>query len=128
LEQVQASKEKLMKVTRSGKPTPAATRAAADLLVGLAREMAQAIFTAERVNQLVGVLKDYRRKLLAANEKQPAAYIQGAIMMLERETNVAENPFLTMICFVSLRATMKTFFEQAQARGKAETEPREMRQ
>jgi len=123
LERMQASKERLMKVTRSGKPTPAATRAASDLLVSLSREMTRAIFAPERVNQLVGVLKDYRRRLLAANEKQSAAYTQGAIMMLEHETDATENPFLNMICFASLRAMLKTLSEQAQARGKDETEP-----
>jgi hypothetical protein len=128
LERVQASKEKLMKVTKGGQPTPAATRVAADLLVSLAREMTQAIFTPERVNQLVGVLKDYRRKLLVAKEKQSAAYAQGAIMMLEGETNTAQNPFLNMICFASLRATMKTLSEQAQARGRDNSEPDEMSQ
>jgi hypothetical protein len=128
LERVQASKEKLMKATKGGEPTPAATKAAADLLVGLAREMTQAIFTPERVNQIVSVLKDYCRNLLAANEKQSAAYTHGAIMVLERETNAAENPFLNTICFASLRAMLKTLSEQAQARGKDETEPREMRQ
>ena len=128
LERVQASKAKLMKVTKDGQPTPAAARAAADLLVGLAREMTQAIFTPERVNQLVAVVKDYRRKLLAANEKQSAAYIQGAIMMLERETSATENPFLNMICYVSLRAMMMTLSEQAHAKGKDETGLREMRQ
>ena len=128
LERIQASKEKLIKVTKGGEPTPAAARAAADLLAGLAREMTQAIFIPERVNQLVAVLKDYRRKLLAANEEQSAAYIQGAIMMLERETSATENPFLNMICFVSLRAMIKTLSAQAHMRGKDETRPREVRQ
>ena len=128
LERVRASKKKLMKVTKDGEPTSAAARAAADILVSLSHEMARAIFTPERVNQLVQVLKDYRRKLLAASEKQAAAYTQGAIMMLERETGPAENPFLSMICFVSLRAMMKTLSEQAEARAGSGTESNEASQ
>jgi hypothetical protein len=46
-------------------------------------------------------------------------------MMLERETNAAENSFLNMICFASLRAMMKTLSEQAQARDKDKTAPNE---
>jgi hypothetical protein len=117
-----------MKVTKDGEPTPAAARAAADILVSLSHEMARAIFTSERVNQLVEVLKAYRRKLLAASEKQAAAYTQGAIMMLERETGPAENPFLSMICFVSLRAMMKRLSEQAEARAESGTESNEASQ
>ena len=128
LERMQTSKKKLMKVTRDGKPDPVATIAAADIVVSITREMAQVIFTTERVNHLVGILKDYRRKLLAANEKQAAAYAQGAIMMLERETNTAEDPFLSMICFASLRAMLQTLSEQVQARGQDKTESGEVSQ
>jgi hypothetical protein len=49
-------------------------------------------------------------------------------MMLERETGPAENPFLSMICFVSLRAMMKRLSEQAEARAESGTESNEASQ
>jgi hypothetical protein len=86
------------------------------ILVEVAEEMVPAIFTPERVGQLVGQLKDYRRELMQAGEKDAAMYAHTAYVTLEREDTTAENYLLTGICFASLREMLRALSEEARAR------------
>jgi hypothetical protein len=92
------------------------------VLVEVAREMVPAIFTPERLGRLVADLKEYRRHLLEAGEKEATMYAHAAFAMLEREETTSENPLLIAICFASLRLMLITISEEAQARAKGRTD------
>ena len=85
----------------------AATEVFTPAIVPTIREMAQSIFTPERIQQLVSQLKKYKKELFAAGEKRAASYAFGAITYLERETEPALNSFLTVLCVASLQALGK---------------------
>jgi hypothetical protein len=70
------------------------------------REMAAAIFTPTRLQQLLGQIKEYRRQKLAADDQAIAGWAMGAIASLERETDPGQNYFLTALCLASLKPAM----------------------
>jgi len=67
----------------SGKD-PGIIRAMGNVLVEVAREMVPAVFTPERLGRLIADLRDYRRSLLEAKEREAAMYANAALIMLER--------------------------------------------
>lgn len=69
-------------------------------------EMAKAIFTPERVRQLLSQLDNYRSQKLTADDKHTAGCAMGAIVSLEREPDPARNYFLNSLCYFSLRAPL----------------------
>ena len=71
------------------------------------REMAEAIFTRDRILQLVNNLKDYRNGRFAAGDKKTAEQAMGAINYLEREDSPGENSFLLTLCWRSLDSAIK---------------------
>jgi hypothetical protein len=73
-----------------------------DALLPVFREMAQAVFTPERLQSLVSQLKQYRNQLFDSGERKPSSWAQGAILYLEREDQPGLNPFLIALCFQSL--------------------------
>jgi len=106
---------------------PRILEAMGKILVEAAQEMVPAIFTPERLDQLLADLKDYRRDLLDAGEKEAAAYACTALMMLEREDiPTDENRLLIGICFASLRLMMITISQEAQAKAEDGTETEEV--
>jgi hypothetical protein len=90
-------------------------QAMGEILVEVAQEMVPVVFTSERLGQLVADLKAYRRNLLDVEERAAAAYVHGALLTLERENALAENPLLIAVCFASLRLMMITISEEARA-------------
>ena len=94
---------------------PASTDAVSKEVVEIAREIAAAVFTPERVAQLVEELRAYRRDLEAAQERQAAISAQGAIVWLEEAPSPEEVPVLIGICFASLRSLLVGFSEEARA-------------
>jgi hypothetical protein len=87
-----------------------------ETLVDMAVEMADAIFVPERLERLVADLRDYRRSLDRAGERQAAAQVQTVLILLDRE-DVApgENMFLAGLCFVALREVFAAMRETSAA-------------
>jgi hypothetical protein len=83
--------------------------------VDVTREMAPAVYTAERIDQLVADLEDYRRRLDEAGESEAAAWAHGAQMSLEWDVPPADNRFLLALCFTSLRAFTRNAMQAAAA-------------
>lgn len=75
-----------------------------EVMLPLLREMADAIFTQDRIRRLVAELRDYRSRLLAANDHESAALGMGATNYLEREDSPSLNTFLITLCWASITA------------------------
>ena len=73
------------------------------VLLPLLREMARAVFTPARIQQLVGQLREYRNQQFAAGNKTMASCALGAITSLEREDEPDRNYFLIALCLASLK-------------------------
>jgi len=84
-------------------------------LAELASEMAEAVFTPERLAQLVEELRAYRRDLQAAQEYEAAMSVKAAILLLGRTPNPEEEPFLIGICFISIVTLMTATAKEARA-------------
>lgn len=115
LEPMQASA--LEAVERGEWDAPAILQGLGDALIETAREMAPAIFTPERLDELVADLRGYRRELLAAGEKEAAMYAHAAYALVEQAEDPGESYLLIGICFASLRAMLMVLSEEARARG-----------
>ncbi|MDA1274142.1 MAG: hypothetical protein O2960_08830 [Verrucomicrobia bacterium] len=81
----------------------ATTRLFKETILPLLGEMAEHIFTPERVRQLIAQLKTYRNERFAAGEKGIAGLTLGALTLLEREDDRSKNYFLLSLCLKSLR-------------------------
>jgi len=101
-------------------------KAVGDALVEVARDMVPAIFTPERLGQLVDDLRDYRRELLEAGEREAGMWAHAASLMLEHEDSPPDNRLLIGVCFASLRAGMIALAEDARSRAEHETETEEV--
>ena len=87
-----------------GTLTKAAATQMFDAIVPVLQEMAQAIFTPARLQQLLIPLKEFRRQQFAAGNKAVANSAMGAITSVERETEPGQNYFLINLCFASLKS------------------------
>jgi SEC-C motif len=68
----------------------------------LMEEMAESIFTPDRIKQLVSQLKQFRSEKLAAGDQDIAMTATGAINYLEREDEPEFNSFLLALCWASI--------------------------
>jgi hypothetical protein len=98
---------------RGEQPDPETAGAMKEQMVKLTREMAGAVFTPERTDQLVGDLKDYQRSLGQAGEREEAAWAYGALASIRGDASPTDQPFLLAICFASLRRIMREAAERA---------------
>lgn len=73
------------------------------ILYSLVHEMAQSVFTPERIQQLLAQLRQYRGELLDSGETMAASQAQAAIILVSEEVNPGTNYFLASICFASLK-------------------------
>ncbi|HVR34915.1 MAG TPA: SEC-C domain-containing protein, partial [Methylomirabilota bacterium] len=73
-----------------------------ELHLPLLREMADSIFTGERVAGIIADLKKYRNERFAAGDKATASQALGAVFLLDRETSPGENYFLLNLCARSM--------------------------
>jgi hypothetical protein len=94
---------------------PDVEEAIADAFVATIKEMVPAIYTPERVDRLVDDLNDYRRRLSEAGEQKAARRVDGALLALQRDGSPADNRFLVVTCYASLRAIMQTAAENLAA-------------
>jgi hypothetical protein len=95
-------------VSSDSVPDPSAGDTLANALWPILGEMAGAIFTVERRQQLMAQLKTYRNELFAGGDKRLAGYAQGAMTYIEREDEPAKNAFLNALCYTSLFRLSKT--------------------
>jgi hypothetical protein len=72
------------------------------VLLDLAKEMAPAVITPERLDQLVADLEAYRHDLYEAGEKQLAMYAHATASGLERTEVPGKEPFAIGVCMASL--------------------------
>lgn len=80
------------------------------LMLPIMREMAEGIFTRDRILQLVARLKEFRNDRFAAEDHQTAQLAMGAIRYLEREDSPGLNTFLLALCWRSLHAAINACF------------------
>jgi hypothetical protein len=71
-------------------------------LLPVVREMAESIFSRDRIRQLISKLKQFRGEKFAAGEKDVAATATGAINYLDREDQPGLNTFLITLCWASI--------------------------
>ena len=88
----------------SGPLPPEVAQQVADELWPLLGEMADDIFTPERIQQLREQIIACRDELYAAGDKQIISQTLGAINQLNLEGPPAENYFLQNLCYCSLNA------------------------
>ena len=72
------------------------------VLLDVAREMAPAVITLERLDQLVADLKSYQRDLHEAGERKLAMYGHATISVLEHTQAPGKEPFAIGVCMASL--------------------------
>jgi hypothetical protein len=87
-------------------PDPKAVREMQGTVVEMSREMAAEVFTPQRIDQLANELKDYRRSLIEAGEREAAMWAYGALASLQSDTPPANIGILCGICFASLRSAL----------------------
>jgi hypothetical protein len=95
------------RAVRGEKPDPQTMGVARGEMVEMTREMAPAVFTPQRIDQLVADLKDYQQSLGQAGERQAALWAYGALASVRGEGSPADKPFLMALCFASLRAVIQ---------------------
>lgn len=88
-------------------PEETVSRAVSEAIWPAFGEMAQSIFTPERIQQLVTRLKEYRNERYASGDKIAASYAIGALNSLQQEDDPAHNYFLIALCYFSFSAHMK---------------------
>lgn len=74
-----------------------------DAIFSFLREMAQSIFTRERIRQLISQLRKYRSEHFVAGDKTIAGYAMAAISSLEQENEPGLNRFLVALCLASFK-------------------------
>jgi hypothetical protein len=123
MERVEPMIERAQEAVSTGQtPDAAIQKEVRDALVATIEEMVPEIYTRERVDQLVGDLQDYRRRLMEAGEEEAVRWADGALIAVHREGPPAENPFLMVTCYASLRAAMEKAAENsARARERADS-------
>jgi hypothetical protein len=75
-----------------------------EVALPLMREMAKAVFTRDRIRQLVEQLKVYRNDLHEEGEHHSFQLAMGAIRYVEREDEPGLNSFLLALCWLSLNS------------------------
>lgn len=78
-----------------------------ELALPLMRQMAEAIFTQDRIQQLIAELKKYRNDRFAAGDKSAAEHAMGAMNYLKREDSPGQNSFLLTLCWRSLGSAIQ---------------------
>jgi hypothetical protein len=78
-----------------------------DAILSILREMAQSIFTRERIQQLISQLRKYRSEHFVAGDKTIAGYAMAAISSLEQENEPGQNRFLVALCLASFKPALE---------------------
>jgi len=81
-----------------------------DIMIETAMDMAAQIYTAQKIQELIKDLKEYRRKLSQLGRMNEVNYTQGAILALSKDDKASVNTLLVPICFESLRRAYADIF------------------
>ena len=100
---LEASREQHPEINIAGKLTEPEAESFGKMISQVTREMAQSIFTPERLQGLIARLKQYRDERFAASDHAAVRAALGAIVSLERKGSPADNRFLNLMCFQALR-------------------------
>jgi hypothetical protein len=84
-----------------------------ELVLPLVREMAESIFTPERIQQLLRDLKEYQSDLFKAGDVVNSNLVLGAITYVEREDSPGLNTFLISLCWRSIESMIKSISSAA---------------
>jgi hypothetical protein len=84
---------------------------AQEIMEAVLREMAAAVYTPERIRELVAELKAYRRDLKAAGEHEAAQQAESALMVTATGMDPEQSGFLFATCYATLRLALKTLAE-----------------
>jgi uncharacterized protein YecA (UPF0149 family) len=90
---------------------PGITDAVSQEMFAISKEMAAKIFTPQRLAQLREELQAYRHDLDAAQDRQAAVSVHGALISLKGDLDPGEEPLLIVICVASIRALLIGFAE-----------------
>ena len=82
------------------------------VLIEVVREMTEALYTPERVEQLIEDLKAYRRTLQEAGEEEAARRAKGALMLTAVGMRPADSAFMAGTCYSALRRIMSAPTEE----------------
>jgi hypothetical protein len=69
----------------------------------LIRAMREAVFSPERIQQLLGQLRHYGHERSATGDNETARKALASILLLEMDQEPTQNTFLNLLCYVSLR-------------------------
>ncbi|MEO8429333.1 MAG: SEC-C domain-containing protein [Verrucomicrobiota bacterium] len=97
------------KIQDTALPETVASQMFNEVILPLVREMAQSIFTPDRIQQLLAQLKRYRSEQFAAGDKAIAACATGAIRLVEQQKDPGRNYFLVALCLNSVKSTVDSF-------------------
>jgi hypothetical protein len=78
-------------------------------------EMASALFTLERLQELVAAFRKVRNEKFVAGDKKGAACLGASLALFERVTTPGENPFLIQLCCSGIRYWARVSSEEQQA-------------
>lgn len=90
-----------------GAPDAPFSKPVQDAILSILREMAQSIFTRERIQQLISQLRKYRSEHFVAGDKTIAGYAMAAISSLEQENEPGQNRFLVALSLASLKPALE---------------------
>jgi hypothetical protein len=94
-------------------------KAMGDALVEVALKMVPALFTPQRLGQLVADLRAYRNDLDAAGDKKAAIHAHTAASALEKAEDPSQERFVFGVCMASLRLKMIALGQAAEAESKS---------
>ena len=105
------------KIQDGAMPDAVASQMFKEVISPLVREMAQAIFTPDRIQQLLAQLRRYQSERFAAGDKAIAACAMGAIGLLKRQDDPGQNYFLVALCVNSLKQAIDSYSSVMQETG-----------
>jgi len=85
---------------------------AQEVFIEVVREMTEALYTPERVAQLIEDLKAYRRTLQAAGEEEAARRAKGALILTAVGMRPADSAFMAGTCHSAMRRRMRALAEE----------------
>lgn len=96
-------------------PGPDIEDAVSEALLATIREMVPAVYTPERIEQLMQDLRDYRRRLSEAGEREAAILADVVLTTLQRDGPAGDHYVLAVTCYASLLARIEAAREEAGA-------------
>ncbi|MDO9543144.1 MAG: SEC-C metal-binding domain-containing protein [Kiritimatiellia bacterium] len=102
-----ATPEGIASLSQSRPPDESIAKAFVNLVYDVAFEMAAAVFTPARLEQLKAQLHELRRALTAADDHDALTGMHGALMAAQATTAPEDSHFLVTVCCMSLRSAME---------------------